>query len=264
MGVNWFLFKHSLAYACCSKHARGHGVHSPFVYNLIRDVFLDSTKYPEYEIIEARRALLLNNHQQVRVQDFGAGSHVLASQTRKISSIARTSLSPKKYAQLLFRLVRYVNANHILEMGSSLGISGAYMGIAHPHTKLVSLEGSPEIAAIAQQTFTNCGVTQAEIRVGNFSDSLAPTLQHLQTIDFAFIDGNHQKQATIDYFEHIIPFCTNNTLLVFDDIYWSADMFAAWKHICADSRVRISIDICKLGIISLRTGIEKQDFNIRF
>lgn len=264
MGINIFAAIHGLRYFLFSKHRYGHGIHSPFVYTLIREVFLNKKQYPEYQIIESHRKRLLQDKTQIAIQDFGAGSYTNNAESRQVSTIAKSGISSKKYAQLLFRLVQYTQAQHILELGTSLGISGAYLSIAHPKTRLVTLEGSHELSAIAKKTFTGCSIHNIEILCGNFNETLEIAIDTLQTIDIAFIDGNHQKQATLDYFEKIFPHCNQDSILIFDDIYWSKGMLEAWEIIKKDSRVSLSIDIWKFGIVFFRTGIVKQDFRIRF
>lgn len=262
--MNTFLATHILSYAIQSRHKRGHGIHSPFVYNLIRTVFIDYDKYSDYAVIEKVRTQLLNNTKELKIVDFGAGSYTLQHNVRKVSKIAASSLSPRKYAQLLYRIVKSFKPQNILEMGTSLGISASYMALANPNARCISLEGDPSIADIAKQTITQCGVNNVEVRVGNFEQTLIPTLQDLGQVNFAFIDGNHQKEATINYFETILPFCNEHTILVFDDIYWSKGMMEAWQYIIAHSSVSISIDICKLGFVFFRKGIMKQNFRIRY
>lgn len=262
--MNVYLAINSLKYILFSSHRRGHGIHSPFVYDVIRNVLIDKKKYPEYKTIESRRKELLMNNSSIEVLDFGAGSIHFNSKQRKIQDIASSSLSPKKYAQLLFRLIRYSNSKNILEVGSSLGISGSYLALANVNARCVTLEGAPSIANIAKQSFENCAAKNIEIVVGNFSETVPFALQKLEKVDFAFVDGNHQKQATLDYFEQILPFCNEKSILIFDDIYWSKGMTEAWGLIKNDARVSITIDVCKFGIVFFRKGILKQDFVIRY
>jgi predicted O-methyltransferase YrrM len=262
--MNLFLIRHTLSYYLCSRHKYGHAIHSPFVYSFIREVLRDRTQYSEYAIIEKERKKLKNNNLRILVHDFGAGSQVIHSQERKVKDIARSSLSPQKYAQLLFRIARHVHAKNILEIGTSMGISGTYLAKGGNDAQFISLEGSEQIAEIAKNTFHACACENVELKVGNFANTLTPTLQKFQKIDLAFIDGNHQEQATVDYFEEIYPYCHSETILLFDDIYWSKGMNKAWKKICEDERVSVSIDMCKMGIIFFKTGIVKQDFRIRF
>ena len=264
MGLNIFAAYKGLKYFLFSRHKYGHGIHSPFVYTFIREVLRDKNQYAEYNIIERHRKTLLSNNTKIHIQDFGAGSYSQKSEYRSISSIAKTGISTKKYAQLLYRIVRYTQSKHILELGSSLGISGAYLSLSHPHTQLYSLEGSPELSRIAKNTFTACGAHNAEVICGNFNKTLLPCLKNIKQVDLVYIDGNHTKQATLEYFEQIIPYCNEDSILIFDDIYWSKGMNDAWNIIKRNKHTSISIDIYKFGIIFFRKGILKQDFTIRF
>ena len=262
--MNFFLAKKTIQYYLCARHKRGHGIHSPFVYDFVRNVLRNKKQYAEYTAIEQRRKELRTQTRTIEVLDLGAGSTQLHTKQRAVSDIARTSLSPRKYAQLLHTIIRYYQPQTILEMGSSLGISAAYLAAGNAQARCVTLEGAPNIAAIARETFAACNSPHIELIEGNFAHTLPIALEKLQRVDFAFIDGNHQQQATLDYFENIVPYCSEKTILVFDDICWSKGMYAAWQEICAHRQVAISIDVCKLGIVFLRKGIEKQDFTIRF
>ncbi|MCL2329547.1 MAG: class I SAM-dependent methyltransferase [Bacteroidetes bacterium] len=262
--MNFFLAKKTIQYYVCARHKRGHGIHSPFVYDFVRNVLRNKKQYTEYAAIEQRRKELRTQTRTIEVLDLGAGSTQLRTKQRKVCDIARTSLSPQKYAQLLHNIIRHYQSRTILEMGTSLGISAAYLAIGNTQVRCITLEGAPNIAAIARETFAACNLPHIELIEGNFSNTLPIALEKLQHIDFAFVDGNHQQQATIDYFKKILPYCSEKTILVFDDICWSEGMYAAWQEICAHPQVSISVDLCKLGIVFLRKGVEKQDFVIRF
>lgn len=262
--MNTFLIKKTIHYIVTSGHKFGHRIHSPFVFDLIQNVFRAKNSKDTFALIEKRRKELLHNTKELTIEDFGAGSKKNTSNVRKISYIARTSLSQGKYARLLFNLVSHYQPKTILELGTSLGISTAYIAKGNPNAKFISLEGSTTIAEVAQKTLQSCEITNVNIHIGNFNDTLASVLQELQTIDFAFIDGNHTKEATLRYFEQILPYCNEKTILIFDDISWSEGMNEAWKNIYTDKRISISIDICKQGIVFFRKGIVKQHFTIRF
>lgn len=262
--MNTFLIKHTLHYLLTSGHKFGHRIHSPFVYDLIRNVFRAKLPKQQVALIEKRRRELLRNSTEITIQDFGAGSKQNTSNVRKINYIARTSLSQGKYAKLLYNLVNRYQPNTILELGTSLGISTAYLAYGAPKSKIISLEGSESIAEIARKTMQSCEIQNVEIVVGNFNDTLSGVLSENHPIDMAFIDGNHTKEATLRYFEQICEYRTSNTILIFDDISWSEGMREAWNKIIADERVSVSVDLCKQGIVFFRDGIVKQDFVVRY
>ena len=252
-------------YWITSSNGKGHGMHSPFVFEFITKVLNNKTGYPEYEKGEALRNQLLNDNTVLKVEDFGAGSVIDKKSKRSISSIARNAAKPKKFGQLLFRMVKHYQSSTILELGTSLGITTSYLSMARQETRLITMEGSKEITDIAKRNLKNLEIRNVEIIEGNFDNTLSSVVCRLSTIGFAFIDGNHRKEPTERYFKEILAKTNNNSILVFDDIHWSSEMEAAWETIKKDAAVTCSIDLFFIGIVFFRKEFkEKQDFVIRF
>ncbi|HEU5168720.1 MAG TPA: class I SAM-dependent methyltransferase [Chitinophagaceae bacterium] len=252
-------------YWITASNGKGHGMHSPFVFEFITKVLNDRTVYPEYEKIEELRARLLNDNIVLEVEDFGAGSVVDKKSKRSISSIAKNAAKPKKFGQLLFRMVRHYQPTTILEFGTSLGITSSYLSLAKPDARLVTMEGSKAIAEVAQRNFKNLEIRNIEIIEGNFDKTLSSVVHGLSNADFAFVDGNHRQEPTERYFQQLVAKTNNDSILVFDDIHWSSQMEAAWETIKNNAAVTCSIDLFFIGIVLFRKEFkEKQHFSIRF
>lgn len=118
-----------------------HGVHSPFVFDLVTKCFYDATRYPEYQVLESYRKSLLENKNTIDVTDFGAGSRVFKSNTREISKIAQNAGITSKNAELLFRIVRYFQPKSILEIGTSLGLATSALSLGNKNAQIITLEG---------------------------------------------------------------------------------------------------------------------------
>lgn len=232
-------------------------LHSPFLYDLSEEVFNDNRHYYAFDEIEYRRHLLLSDNSEIQVHDHGAGSHTLHGIRRKVSAIARTSLITPRFGQHLFRLSAFLQPATILEMGSSLGISAAYLAKGAPHAHMITLEGSPAIARIARAQLDTLNLAQVEVRTGEFSTTLPETLRALGTIDLAFIDGNHRYNPTIEYFEALKPCLHDGSVVVFDDIHWSRGMEDAWNDIRRDPRVTVSIDLFYKGIVAFKQAFRE-------
>lgn len=254
-----------LKYYLAASNGKGHGMHSPFVFDFIIKVLNDQTVYPEYEKIESLRNQLLNDKTFLEGEDFGAGSSIGKTNKRTISSIAKNAAKSKKFGQLLFRMVKYYRPSTILELGTSLGITTSYLSLAMPGARLITMEGSKEIAAVAKRNLRNLEIRNIEITEGNFDNTLSSVVRGLSTIDFAFIDGNHRREPTERYFQQLLSKTNNDSILVFDDIHWSSEMEDAWETIKDHETVRCSIDLFFIGIVFFRKEFkEKQHFTIRF
>ncbi len=257
------LAKKFINYYWHAANSKGHGVHSPFVFDFITSVLNDRQVYPVYRKMETRRRELLKSKKRVTVQDFGAGSAVIKTSSRVVGSMAGSSLKPRKYARLLYRLARHYKINHIIELGTSFGVTTGYLAAAATG-KVYTLEGAPAIAKIARETFSQCGLDNIELVEGEFSQTLLPLLDKVSP-GMVFIDGNHRYQPTLDYFNTFISTGNTSMLLVFDDIHWSAEMEAAWEIIKVHPAVTITIDLFFIGIVSLRAESKvRQHFLIRF
>ena len=243
---------------------KGHRVHSPFVYDLVENIFNHTETYYPFIKIEKKRKSLLQSKKIIEVKDYGAGSLKLKNSQRKVSDIARYSLSNAKEAQLLFRIVNRFQPKILIEIGTSLGITSAYLASVNKKSKLYTLEGAPAIAKIAAQTFKQFRFRNIELIEGEFSQKLPALLQKIDAVDFALIDGNHRYKPTIEYFDLLLEKAHNDSVFIFDDIYWSEEMQQAWKEIIARQEVRISIDLYHMGIVFFRKENTKQDFKIRW
>jgi predicted O-methyltransferase YrrM len=254
-----------LHYLLTASNGRGHGTHSPFVYELIRKVLNDKRHFYAYTQVEQLRAALLQDKTMLDIEDFGAGSAYKPALQRSVAQIARTAAKSPKYARLLYRLVNHFSCTNIIELGTSLGISTAYMAMANSFAQVISCEGSPAIAETARENMQRLALTNVQVITGPFETSYPQALAQMPVIDLLFIDGNHRRNPTVDYFEKALPKLGDHSIVVFDDIHWSAEMEQAWQDIKSHERVSESIDLFFIGIIFLRKEQKvPQHFTIRY
>ncbi len=240
---------------------RGYGIHSPFAYKLSIRMFKDKKKNNNYQKIENLRKKLLKNETEISVTDFGAGSKKMLSNKRKIKNIAKYSATPHKYGKLLTCLIQYFKPDSILEIGTSLGIGTLYLSAQNKNTKIFTLEGCPETAKIAKNNFSEIN-KDIKIVVGQFDENLEKILDKIKKLDFVFIDGNHRKKPTLKYFETVLKYCHNNTVIVFDDIMWTKQMQEAWQEIKKHNKTTQVINIFKMGIVFLKKELSKEEILI--
>jgi predicted O-methyltransferase YrrM len=240
-----------------------HGVHSPFVFDLVTKCFYDKKSKPDYQILRDYRKSLLQNRKTIEVTDFGAGSKIFKSNTRQISKIAQTAGITSKKAELLYRVVQYFQPPSILEIGTSLGLATSALSLGNKNAKVISLEGCPETSAIAKSQLQKINCDNADCLVSEFEGYLRNGNLSTVSHQLIYFDGNHSKKATLAYFELLLPTITNETVWIFDDIHWSADMEEAWEAIRSHPKVKVTIDTFQWGFVFFRSEQEKEHFVIR-
>lgn len=241
-----------------------HGVHSPFVYDLIERVLRPRDEFPEFAAIEVLRDDLLSSEQTIRVNDLGAGSRVFDLPIRRVADTARTALKQPQQAALLFRLARYFDATEVLELGTSFGISTLYLARGAENGRVHTIEGCPQTYRIAQHHFEQLRQRNIVPVLGSFRTKLPEVLQRIERLDLAFLDGHHAKEPTVDYFEQCLAKAHNDTVFVLDDIHWSRGMEEAWEAIKSHSRVTVTIDLYNMGLVFLRSEQAKEHFTLRY
>lgn len=259
----WHNIKSYLKFLWQSKNE--YSVHSPFVFDLLTKCFYDKTAFPQYKTLADFRKSLLENHSEIDVTDFGAGSKVFKSNRRKISAVAKNAGISKKRAELLFRLTQYFKPENILEIGTSVGLATSAMALGNPSAKITTLEGCPETASVAKKQFEKFNLDNINTVVTEFQSYLNhPDASHRQPVtDFIYFDGNHTETATLAYFESLLPTAGNETLWIFDDIHWSPEMEQAWAIIKENPKVTVTIDTFQWGLVFFRKEQQKEHFVLR-
>ncbi|RZK76422.1 MAG: class I SAM-dependent methyltransferase [Pedobacter sp.] len=241
-----------------------HGTHSPFVYKLTDEVIYDFKSNDDYKTVESQRKKLLNDDSLVNVTDLGAGSHLNKNKTKKVRQIAKNALKSPSLAQLIYRLAKDNDPKTIIELGTCLGITSAYLSKACPDADVITIEGCPETAKVAYNSFRQLDLDNVELRVGNFDHLLPELIAEQSQLDFVYVDGNHRKDATLNYFNWCLPKVHEGSLLIFDDIYWSEGMKEAWAEIKANPQVTVTIDLFWIGLVFFRKGQVKEHFKIKY
>ena len=245
------------------KSSNQHGVHSPFVFMLVTQCFYDKQKKPEYALLKNYRKALLASEETIDVTDFGAGSRVFRSNKRAVAKIASTAGIRPKRAELLFRIMRYLKPQTVLEIGTSLGLATSAIALGNKKATITTLEGCTATAKIAQEALQKLSVKNVSCTITEFDSFLNADQLCSKKYDLVYFDGNHAKKATLAYFEQLLPTTHNDSVWVFDDIHWSADMEEAWEAIKKHPKTRVTIDTFQWGLVFFRTEQAKEHFVIR-
>lgn len=240
-------------------------IHSPFVFAMMKAVFVKKNPLPKWQEIELLHRQLCHSDEIVEMVDFGAKGNEDGSVTKRISvaSLAKQSAVSQKQGRILSQLVSYFQPKTILELGTSIGFGTAYLACDQKEGKTITIEGSPKIAALAQKNFETLSIGNIQQVVGSFDSVLSDVLKKEESLDLVYIDGNHTYSATLRYFEQCMTIAHNDTIFIFDDIHWSPEMTEAWETIKKDPRVTVTMDFYRMGCAFLRKESSKENFILK-
>ena len=210
---------------------RGFGIHSPYAYRLITEVIREKARFYAYDEL----AYLQNEN---------------AHNDYKIK---------RKRARMLFRMVNRFQPTHILEIGSSGGITTLYMKRANSNSYITIAEPRHEIAEQTRKMLAekNCTATVTE------TDFKTAMQSYLQTPDIRpFILVNRMPKAAYHNLADLldtslIPY----TVLLIDGINHKMQR-TVWKHLISDERVRVAMDMKHYGLILCNPKLNKQTYYI--
>ena len=227
------------------RYRKGHGVHSPFVYNLITKVIEEQSPYYRFNDIELIRRQMLFKEDKLAY------------------FIKRGSISPK-HGALLFRLANYFRPDNILQVGQTFGLSTLYLTSYKPGVKCISLENIPEYASVSQWAYDKGARTAIDRRIGNYHQLLPGILQEMGKVDFVYFNLKNEQYPDIYLFNACIPHISDQTVFVFEGIKASRNMRTLWKEICAHEKVTVSIDLLSMGLVFLNPKLHKRNYHVYF
>lgn len=236
-------------------------IHSPFVFDFFNAVLAHPYRFYSHEILEEKRAEILNDRTIIGFEDPGA---VKKYRQDEIRNLASRSLMPVEKAILLFQLSHWLRPEKVLELGTSFGLTTAYLAKAFP-SEITTFEGVSPIADKANALWESLDIYSIDSRTGKVEEMLPDFLQDPENHpDLAIVDADHSFESTIRNFNLLATVAKDGTCIVFDDIYWSQGMGKAWEAIKADPRVTVSIDVYGFGIVFFRMASKKENFVLRW
>ncbi|MBO6074680.1 MAG: class I SAM-dependent methyltransferase [Paludibacteraceae bacterium] len=272
--MNWkialYRIKSYVRHELTAWHTGGEGVHSPTLFYIVRMVLYDDNAYYAYPKIEQQRKRLKSSTADVNHTDYGTGACARGEnapvQTRRVADIARTHLESPSIGQLLFRLVNYLTGISqepltIVELGTSLGITTAYLAMPSEKNSVQTYEGAEDVADVAMQVWRELGIQNIVPVIGNIDETLSR--YKAKKTDLAFIDANHTYEATMRYFRQLLPSATQHSIYVIDDIHHSPEMERAWHEIQAMKEVTSTIDCYHVGLVFFNKHYIRKHYRMR-
>lgn len=249
----------------------GEGVHSPYLFEWVRMVMSDKHSFYGWSAIEDCRKAMLRDNRELSFVDYGSGAVDMRGRksVRRICDIARGSLTKQCYAQMLSRLVNWLGGQlrdedkglTIVELGTSLGVTTAYLAAADSRNNVLTYEGCKAVAEVARANWQQLGLKNIQCIVGEIDTKVLS--RDLGCVDIAFVDANHTYSRAREYFNVLASKVHAKSVIVMDDIHHSVDMERAWKEICKDARVTSTMDLYQMGLVFFDKHYWRRNYKMR-
>ena len=255
----WYRIKSRLNFLL--KSSNQHGIHSPFVYDLITKCFYDKTSFSAYHNLKVLRNELTHNQDLVKIKHYSEASKVFQSNHQKISTIVKGEGSSYKKQKQLYRITNYFKPKNVLELGTSVGLGSAAMAIASNNSIIKTVEVNKNISDIAKKVFKSYQLKNIQIDTSSFKDFFKKS--NYENLDLVYLDGTCDKESTIENFNSLLKHSHNESVFIINNIYWSKEMTEAWNIIKKQKEITVSIDTFYWGFLFFRKEQPKQHFTIR-
>ena len=259
----WSFVRHFLT----AWNTTGEGIHSPYLFRLVRFVMRDENSYYCFSDIERRRELLLACKDELDVVDYGSsGSKEGVRVSRRVCDIAKTHLESARMGQLLFRIINFMGQEEkrpleILELGTSLGVTTAYLASADSRNRVMTMEGSESVLRVAKGVWRALQLDNVEGRAVKIDDTLYNCAR--ERLDLVYVDANHTFEATTRYVRFLLPRMSEKGIVAIDDIHYSEEMERAWEELKQDPQVTTTMDLYHMGLIFVDPHYLKRHYRIR-
>ncbi len=258
-----YIFRY-IKYLLKAGKRNGHGIHSPFVYDMVtRAVYSKTPKEIEHRL-KIYRQHQLCDQTKIQVADYGSGSMYFRSNIRRVSQLVKVTATPPRYASLLWRMVNYFKPATVIELGTATGLTTLYLASHDFQPKVYTIEGAENLHKIAVELFKKISLNNITAVCGEFSAVLPQILANAQPPLLVYIDGNHAYEPTMSYFNQIMEYRHQQLVITIADIHLSQEMEKAWQEICSHSDSTITIDIFEMGLVIINTHCTKQHYIIAF
>lgn len=242
--------KNYVRYVFCSRHWRGYGIHSPFVFELVTKVIEEKLPYYKYGLVEKVRKIYL------------ASSKTLPS--GMVPDLCRQLSMDPSHAQVMFRLVNKFKPKNVVETGMGMGITSMYLAAPDSRINMVTVGKDQPLADFATSYIRKAGFQNVKVEVGDTMKRLPEVLGTMESLDFLYLGDCSDAGDVESRLNLCLPKMGEKSVLVLCGIYENESMTEAWRRIQAMEKVRVTLDLFKYGLVFFDGKLQKEDYYLRY
>lgn len=209
------------------RHHKGHGIHSPFVFNFITKVIEEKSPYYAYEDI------------RTYLENFPDIIH-----------------NESKTDRLVFKIVNYFNAKNIVELGAGNGINTLYLTRASSDIKCIStglnLGQSDESYDLFKGWKRNITLSREEFP------------QLVEMPDCIYVNLRNYQPDQSKLVSYLLNNVREHSFIFVDGIRTNRKQQMLWKKLMENGKVAISLDLFHVGILFFDKKYHKRNYKLSF
>ena len=233
----------------------GHGVHSPFAFDLITNVIEERRNYYCYERLKSARKQLLQD------------DSLIICNNRKYT--VKKALNDFCFSEcedrLLFRLANRFRPETICVLGSDLGLAPLYLTSLSEHSNCIVLEPEPSMATVVRKIFDKHSSASIDIHESCYPEIEDNCIIDLLVCGNTFINVSGEKEHNINAFsvdalKRFLPLMNDKSIMVISGINLSRKNRGTWKTICSFPEVTATFDLYSLGIVFFNPKLHRKTY----
>lgn len=200
------------------RHHRGHGIHSPFVFDFVNHVVEERRPYYAYNDIKE----YLQNFPEINVR-------------------------PNKFNRFSFRIINYFGSKRVLEIGAGRGLNTLYLTSPFSSAVCHSIEADPSKRNTALKLYDGWA---RNIHSDSLSDLNQIISQFAENkIDSVFIDLKRIKEINAENILNLTNILHDKSLIVVNNIRSSRKTKKIWDLISKIEGATAKLDMFSVGIV---------------
>lgn len=217
-----------------------YSIHSPFMFDLFTKGLQKNLDRSNYE-----------------------GLDVLVKELAK-PCLQKNLRTYRRIALFLCRFLDYFKPKTILIAGNEGGVCAAYFAKTLPESRIFNVLYDKEMCRDFETAFVRNGIENIGFVCANSDKGLSNALEEIGQVDFVLLNKDCGSRNLREEMEKIMPFCSEECIMVLNDIHYDRDMNELWKRLNRDERFRVCADFFLCGAAFLtKKPLKKQCYVLK-
>ena len=239
-------------YLLMSRHRKGHGIHSPYLFRLITEVIENKGHFSVYPLLKEAQ---VNVRDMIRILDVESYRQLNPTVKGFRPKWAwKQHLLPERFDRLFFRLVNEFQPQSTSFYGSTFGTTLLALALADRRRRVKAQVENDHFRSFSRRLVEAYEVRNIDLTGEGSVDAS----------DFAVVLNPTDPDKCDEILAQIFAGKDFHGVAVLCGVHTSPEMEEVWSRHKVNPVVRVSLDLFEMGIFICREGLQKENFVLRF